>query len=175
MAARHVSKDVLYELIRFAGSYQLVNLFEVIYFSLVPFAILKNFGANMSGVYAVATRVTTSAGLLQEAFLPPLLSGGAMVYASGSAERMQNLIAKAFKVTLLFSLFPLGFIAMFGSTMAYAWTGEANPYFLGTFWLVSARALFPVRLDPRAGAVSDVRQRASRQHPAGPEDRQHRC
>jgi O-antigen/teichoic acid export membrane protein len=137
-----LSKDVLYELFRFAGSYQLVNLLEVLYVSLLPFAILKAFGAESAGAYAVVTRVVASAGVLLEAFLPPILSGGTMVYASGSSERMQALLVKAFKVTLALLLFPLGFICTFGTTMTFAWTGETSVYFRGAFWLVSLTAMF---------------------------------
>lgn len=137
-----LSKDVLYELFRFAGSYQLVNLLEVLHNSLLPFAILRAFGANSAGVYAVVTRVVFSATILQESFLPPILSGGTMVFASGSAERMQALLTKAFKVTLALSLLPLGFISVFGTTMAYAWTGQNDPFFRVAFWLVCLRAMF---------------------------------
>jgi O-antigen/teichoic acid export membrane protein len=142
LGIRWLSKDVLYELFRFAGSYQLVNLLEVVYNSLIPVAILRSFGANSAGVYAVVTRVVTSATAIQDSFLPPILSGGTMVFASGSAERMQALLSKAFKVTLGLSLFPLGFIAVFGPTMAYAWTGQTDPSFRSAFWFVCLRALF---------------------------------
>lgn len=142
LGVRWLSKDVLYELFRFAGSYQMVNLLEVVYNSLIPVAMLRSFGANSAGVYAVVTRVITSATAIQDSFLPPILSGGTMVFASGSAERMQTLLSKAFKVTLGLSLFPLGFIAVFGPTMAYAWTGQTDPSFRSAFWLVSLRALF---------------------------------
>jgi O-antigen/teichoic acid export membrane protein len=137
-----VSRDVVYELFRFAGSYQLVNILEILHNSLLPFAILRAFGANSAGVYAVVTRVVFSATILQDSFLSPILSGGTMVFASGSAERMQALLTKAFKVTLALSLFPLGFIAVFGTTMAYAWTGQTDPYFRAAFWLVCLRAMF---------------------------------
>ncbi len=142
VAPQFWSNGVLYELFRFAGSYQLVNLLEVLYASLLPFAILRTFGANSAGVYAVVTRVVTSAGMLLEAFLPPILSGGTLVFASGSAERMQALVTKAFKVTLVLSLFPLGFMSVFGTTVAYAWTGQMDPSFRAAFWLVCARAAF---------------------------------
>jgi O-antigen/teichoic acid export membrane protein len=138
---RFVTRDVLYELFRFAGSYQLVNLLEVLYASLLPVAILRTFGANSAGVYAVVTRVTSSAGVLQQAFLPSILSGGTKVFASGSPQKMQALVTKAFKVTLGLSL-PLGFIAVFGTTMAYAWTGRADPSFRVAFWLVCLTAIF---------------------------------
>jgi O-antigen/teichoic acid export membrane protein len=138
----YVTKDVLYELFRFGGSYQLVNIFEVLYGSIIPFAILRTFGANPAGVYAVVTRVVTSASILQESFLSPILSGGTMVYASGSAEKMQNLLVKAFKVTLALSLFPLGFIAVFGASMAYAWTGHFDFSYRTAFWLACSTSFF---------------------------------
>src|SRR5260221_153966 len=136
-----VSKGVLYELFRFAGSYQLVNVLEVLYASIIPIAILHTFGADMSGVYAVASRVVVSAAILIDAFLSPILSGGTMVYASGSAERMERLIRKAFKITLGLSLFPLGFIATFGTQIAYAWTGQSDSSFRFAFWLLCLRSL----------------------------------
>jgi O-antigen/teichoic acid export membrane protein len=138
----HVTPSVLYELVRFAGSYQLVNLLEVLYASILPFGILRAFGAESAGVYAVVARVVTSAAVLLDAFLPTILSGGTMVYASGAIERLQTLLTKAFKVTLALSLFPLGFIAIFGPTMAYAWTGQTNALFRIAFVLVCLTAFF---------------------------------
>jgi O-antigen/teichoic acid export membrane protein len=142
LSIKSLDPTVLRELFRFAGSYQLLNLLEVVYGSIVPFTILKAFGANSAGVYAVVTRVATSAVALQEAFLTPILSGGTMVYASGSVEKMQALVVKAFKVTLGLALLPMGFIAVFGPTMAYAWTGETDPSFQLAFWLVCSAFLF---------------------------------
>jgi O-antigen/teichoic acid export membrane protein len=139
---RYFSTGTFRELLRFAASYQLVNVLEVLYAALVPFAILRAFGATSAGVYAVASRVVGSAAILQEAFLPPILSGGTMVFASGSAERMQALVAKAYKVVLALSLFPLGFISMFGVVLVYAWTGEADPSFRVAFWLTSLTTMF---------------------------------
>lgn len=137
-----LSKGSVYELFRFAGSYQLVNLLDVAYNSLIPIAILRSFGANSAGVYAVVTRVVSSVGALQNSFLAPILSAGTMVFASGSAERMQTLLTKAFKVTLGLTLFPLGFIAIFGPTVAFAWTGQIAPSFRSIFLLECARSLF---------------------------------
>ncbi len=139
---KSVTRSVLYELFRFAGSYQLVNLLEILYASIIPFAILREFGAKDSGVYAIVSRVAVSAYVLLDAFLPPILSGGAMVYASGSPERMKALLIKAFKVTLGLSLFPLGFIAVFGPKMAYAWTGETDPFFRTAFLWVALTGVF---------------------------------
>jgi O-antigen/teichoic acid export membrane protein len=137
-----VNKGVLHELFRYAGSYQLVNLLEVLYSSLIPFTVLRTFGATSAGVYAVVNRVVGAAVVIQESFLPPILSGGTMVYASGSTEKMRALLVKAFKVTLGLSLLPLGFIAVFGTTMAYAWTGEMNAHFRVAFWFICLRSLF---------------------------------
>jgi O-antigen/teichoic acid export membrane protein len=139
---RHYSTGTFRELLRFAGSYQLVNVLEVLYEALLPFAILRSFGATSAGVYAVVNRVVMSAGILQDAFLPPILSGGTMVFASGSAERMRALVTKAFKTSLALSLFPLGFISVFGTLMVYAWTGETDPSFRIGFCLLSLRSLF---------------------------------
>jgi O-antigen/teichoic acid export membrane protein len=65
-----------------------------------------------------------------------------MVYASGSVEKMRTLLGKAFKVTTALSVFPLGFIAVFGTTIALAWTGETAPSLQGAFLLVCLSALF---------------------------------
>lgn len=130
------------ELFRFAGGYQLVSVFDILYASLLPFAILRSFGATSAGVYAVVTRVVTAATLFHEAFLPPILSGGTMVYASGNADRMGAFLTKAFKATLVLSLLPLGFVATFGTTLAYAWTGETAPASHMAFALVCIRCMF---------------------------------
>jgi O-antigen/teichoic acid export membrane protein len=142
VSIRHLTPSVLGELFRYAGSYQLVNILEVLYGSIVPFAILRTFGANSAGVYAVVTRVVTSASLLQESFLTPILSAGAMVHASGVEERMQRLIVKAFKVTLALTLFLYGFISIFGTTMVYAWTGETDPSIRIALVIVCATCFF---------------------------------
>ena len=139
---RWLSKDVLYELFRFAGSYQLVNVLEVLYNSLIPVAILRSFGANSAGIYAVVTRVVGSAATLQNAFLSPILSGGTLVFVSGSVGKMKALLSKAFKVTLGLSLLPLGFVAMFGPTIACAWAGQTDPRFRSAFLLVCLSSLF---------------------------------
>jgi O-antigen/teichoic acid export membrane protein len=137
-----VRRNVLHELFRYAGSYQLVNILEVLYNSIVPFAILRTFGANSAGVYAVVTRIVASAAILQDAFLGPILSGATAVFASGSSERMQRMLTKSFKVTLALALFPLGFVSLFGPIMARAWTGEVDPSFHTAFWLVCLTSLF---------------------------------
>lgn len=142
VAREFVTASVIPELFRFAGSYQLVNILEVLYVSILPVAILRVFGADAAGIYAIASRLVLSAVMLSDSFLVPILSGGAMVYASGSAEQMRRLIAKSFKVTLGLCLFPLGFIAAFGPTMVFAWTGQAAPSLRVALYLVCLAGLF---------------------------------
>lgn len=137
-----VTRSVVPELIRFAGSYQLVNVLEVLYASILPVAILRVFGADASGIYALAIRLVSSAVMLSDALLLPILSGGAMVHASGSQEEMRKLITKSFKITLGLCLFPLGFIAVFGPKMVFAWTGRADSSLPVALWLVCAAGFF---------------------------------
>ncbi|MGH9683814.1 MAG: hypothetical protein ACRD4S_09430 [Candidatus Acidiferrales bacterium] len=140
--AAHVTKTVLYELARFGGSYQLVSVLEILYVAILPVAILRSFGDSMAGVYAIVTRVITAALILDEAFLLPILSGGTMVFASGSVERMRSLLIKSFKITVVLSLPPLAFAAAFGTLMVTAWTGQTDPSIRGALWLVALAALF---------------------------------
>jgi O-antigen/teichoic acid export membrane protein len=142
VSRRFVTGKVIPELVRFAGSYQLVNVLEVLYVSILPVAVLRVFGADAAGIYAVAARLVMSAVMLSDSFLVPILSGGAMVYASGSQEEMRKLITKSFKITLGLCLFPLAFIAAFGPTMVFAWTGQADPSLQIALWLVCAAGFF---------------------------------
>lgn len=125
----HFTKTAFPELVRFAGSYQLVNVLELLYGAILPIALLKFFGAEAAGVFAVAYRVVTSALIGQDALVLPILSGGTMVFASGSAEQAKLFLAKAFKVTLAAALLPLAFVATFGTAVIFAWTGQADPKF----------------------------------------------
>jgi O-antigen/teichoic acid export membrane protein len=142
LQVEYVTKRVLPELVRFAGSYQLVNLLEVLYAAILPFAILRGFGADAAGTYAIVTRLVGSATMLQGAFLLPILSGGTMVYASGSVERMRVLLIKSFKVTLGLTVFPLGFISVFGTDIVYAWTGQEQASLGPVVKLVCLAGLF---------------------------------
>jgi O-antigen/teichoic acid export membrane protein len=137
----HFTKSVVPELLRFAGSYQLVNVLELLYGAILPIVLLKFFGAEAAGVFAVAYRVVTSALVGQDALVLPLLSGGTMVFASGSAEQAKLFLAKAFKVTLAAALLPLAFVATFGTAMIFAWTGQADPKFRTAIWLTALAAL----------------------------------
>jgi O-antigen/teichoic acid export membrane protein len=64
------------------------------------------------------------------------------VFASKSVAEMQRLIAKATKVTLAVTLFPISFIAVFGTLILYAWTGTTNPAYELALCLVSLYAFF---------------------------------
>ncbi len=128
ISRKYVTMAVWHELLRYAGSYQLVNIMEVIYAAI--------------GVYALASRLQASALMLPDAFLLPILSGGALVYSFGSTEKMQRLIAKAFKVTLGLTFLPLAFLAVFGNSIVYVWTGQSPHSLEATLWLLCVTGLF---------------------------------
>jgi O-antigen/teichoic acid export membrane protein len=139
---RNVSRGVFRELVRYAGSYQLVNVLEVLYGLLLPVIIVKHFGAEMAGAYALVLRLMAAALMAQDALLPPLLSAGTLVFASGSAERIRRFFIKSFKTTMAVSLLPLAFLAAFGTLLVFAWTGETGPEFQEAIWLVCLSGLF---------------------------------
>lgn len=120
----------------------MVNILEVVYTAIVPIAVLRAFGAETSGVFAIVTRLQSSAAMLPDAMMLPILSGGAKVFASGSVEEMRRLIAKAIKVMLALTLFPLSFMAVFGQQILYAWTGTTNPAYLMALCLLGATIFF---------------------------------
>jgi len=142
VSPRHFTSDVFRELIRFAASYQLVNVLEVLYGMLVPVTMLRYFGAEIAGIYAVATRLVGAALMGQDALILPLLSGGALIFASGSAERMERFLRKSFKVTFAVTLLPVAFVATFGSLLVLGWTGQSSPEFRITIWLACLAAAF---------------------------------
>ena len=94
ISAGHFTKSVFPELFRFAGCYQLVNVLELAYGAILPIVLLRFFGAEAAGVYAVASRVVASALIAQDALVLPILSGGTMVFTSGSAERVEAVSRK---------------------------------------------------------------------------------
>jgi O-antigen/teichoic acid export membrane protein len=140
ISSSHFKTSAFPELVRFAGSYQLVNVLELLYGAILPIVLLKFFGAEAAGVFAVAARVVTSALIAQDALVLPILSGGTMVFASGSTEQVRLFLAKSFKVTLAAALPPLTFVAAFGTAMIFAWTGEADPKFRVAIWLTALAA-----------------------------------
>jgi len=166
VGARHFNKGVLHELFRFAGSYQLVSILQVIYAAILPVTMLRSFGAEYAGIYALSLRLITPAQMLQDSFLLSILSGGSMVYASGAIEIMGNLLHTAFKVTLAFALIPLSFIACFGATIIFAWTGQNAQQFrlalalvslAGGFGALSLLGLVLYRISGRA-LLDNIRQ-----------------
>lgn len=140
LSLKNFTPSVFPELIRFGGTYQLVNFLEILYSAVVPVVILRAFGADAAGVYAVANRVVTSALVAQEALVLPILSGGSLIFASSSKERIQLFIAKAIKMSLTASVPPLMCACLFGATLIFAWTGQANPLFGVALWLYAATA-----------------------------------
>jgi O-antigen/teichoic acid export membrane protein len=138
----YFTTSVFRELARFAGSYQLVNVLEVLYTMLLPVTILKFFGAQIAGVYAVATRLVIAVLMGQDALILPLLSGGTLVFATGSAERLAQFFRKSFKITVAVTLAPLAFVGAFGVLLAFAWTGQTSPEFGITIWLVCLSSFF---------------------------------
>lgn len=136
------TKSMFPELIRFAGSYQLVNVLEVLYGAICPIILLKFFGADAAGIVAVSVKVVATALIAQDALLLPILSGGTMVFASGSSERMRLFLAKSFKMTLMTSLPPLVFVCIFGTKIVLAWTGQTAPLFVPALWLIALASFF---------------------------------
>ena len=137
-----VTRSAIPELARFAGTYQLRGMLEVVYLAILPITILRGFGAQAAGVYALASRLLSTATTATDAFLLPILTGGTAVYASGSADAMRKLVVKSFKVTTALGLLPLAFVSAFGATIIYAWTGQTDPSLKVVLWLVAAAGLF---------------------------------
>lgn len=160
-----VSRSVVKELIRFGGSYQLVSMFELLYAAILPVAVLRFFGANAAGVIALAARLVSFATLVQGSYLQAILSGGSLVYASGSTEETNAFIVKAFKAMAVLSILPLAFIALYGTKIAFVWTGKTDPLLEGAVCLLCAAgvcrslsSLFRVLYRVSGGAVMDNAQ-----------------
>jgi O-antigen/teichoic acid export membrane protein len=161
-----MSRSVARELAIFAGSYQLVSILQVLYAALLPVTMLRAFGASYSGIYALSLRMISPVQMLEDAFLLSILSGGAMVYASGATDRMQNLLHKSYKITFAFAFIPMALIGCFGPTIIFAWTGQNAPEFhralilvsiAGTFQAVSILGLVLYRISGKA-ILDNVRQ-----------------
>ncbi len=138
----HVTRSVGRELVRFAGSYQLLSILQMVYSAVAPIAILRAYGARPTGVMAVASRLVSPVQMCLYAFVVPILSRTAMVYASGSMETMKSLLAKSFKATLYLTLLPLALISAFGTYLITAWVGQTDPQFQATLVLLSVGMLF---------------------------------
>lgn len=139
---RYATWSVLRELVRFAGSYQLVSVLQILYAAILPVTILRAFGADHAGIYALSLRLISPAQMLQDAFLLSILSGGSMVYASGAIDKMQKLLHKSYKVTFLFAFVPMSFLACFGAAIIFAWTGQNAPEFHRALTLIAVAGVF---------------------------------
>ena len=123
---RYITINVFKELVLYAGSYQLVSVLQIAYGALLPIIILSKFGAEAVGVYTLGCRLVQPVGMMGSSLFVPVLSGAAMVYASGAVERMNFLLRMSFKATLLLSVPLLVFVSIFGGTIVLAWTGTTN-------------------------------------------------
>jgi O-antigen/teichoic acid export membrane protein len=139
---KFIDRRVIKELVRFAGSYQLVSILQLVYGTIAPIAVLRAYGATQAGVFALASRLVSPVMMCIYAFLLPILSSSAMVFASGSTDRMRNLLAKSFKVTLGLTVLPLALVCAFGTVLLVAWTGETDPSFRAALCLLSLQTLF---------------------------------
>ena len=126
IGACHVSRSMIPELIRFAGSYQVMNLLNLLYVSLLPLVMLKLFGAEVAGAFALCNRLVRTAMLVPEALLLPLLSAASYAQGLGKQQHVRNLMTKALKFTITTTIPSLGFLVLFGNTIVFAWTGKAN-------------------------------------------------
>jgi O-antigen/teichoic acid export membrane protein len=142
ITTRHFTTSVIRELIRYAGSYQLVNILELLYGMLLPVTVMKYFGAEMAGVYGVVARLVAAALMGLDALVLPLLSGGSLIFASNSVERMRRFVRKAFTTAVAIILVPLAFLAAFGPLLVLGWTGETRTEFPMTIWLCCLSGFF---------------------------------
>jgi len=138
----NVSARVFPELFRFAGSFQLINVLEVLYATILPIVVLRYYGAESAGIYALATRVATSAMVAQDALSLSILSGAAAIFVSNSVERIQRFVRKSFKAMFIITTPALAFVSVFGPTLVLAWTGQSAPLFRSAIAMVSLAGLF---------------------------------
>lgn len=138
VAPRFVSQSVVKELVRFGGSYQLVSILEAVYAAVLPVAILKFFGANAAGVFALAGRLVSFATMIEGSYLQSILSGGSLVYAASSVKQHNDFIIKSFKAMVVISILPLAFIALYGTKIVFVWTGKTDPSLEGAVCLLCA-------------------------------------
>ncbi|MCC6586645.1 MAG: hypothetical protein IT168_08000 [Bryobacterales bacterium] len=137
----HVTSSVLRDLTRYALTYQCVNILELLYGVLVPVTILRHFGSDTAGVYALASRLVTVAMMGADALIPPLLTGGAMMFTAAHADTLTSFIKLSFTILLAVVLFPLGFVAACGPPLIMLWAGHTDPRFEATIWILSVLGL----------------------------------
>lgn len=141
LGPQFVSRSAIREVVRFAGSYQLVSVLELLYAAVLPVATLKFFGADSAGIYALCVRLVAAAALAQGAFLQSILSGGSLVYASKAIDQIHAFIVRSFKAMWVISVIPLAFVAVYSTKLALIWTGQRDPRIRETVWLLCAAGL----------------------------------
>jgi O-antigen/teichoic acid export membrane protein len=139
---KYYTTEVLGELVRFSGSYQLLNIMELFYVGIVPIVLLRELGANAAGVFAVCDRLTRFMTMGMESSFVPLLSGSTTIFAGESSARMRAFLSKVFKLCLIVTILPLSFAVVFGPAAVLAWTGQINPLFRYGILLVCLTSLF---------------------------------
>ena len=112
------------------------------YAAVLPIAVLRFFGAHAAGVYALAARLVSVATLIQGSYLQAILSGGSLVYASGSQEQTSAFIEKSFKAMAAITIIPLSFIALYGTKDRLGLDRDNRPLLRETVWLLCAFSVF---------------------------------
>jgi O-antigen/teichoic acid export membrane protein len=142
ISVKFIDRSVVKELVRFAGSYQVVSILQLVYGAITPIAVLRSYGPDQAGILAIANRLVSPVMMCMYAFLLPMLSRSAMLFASGTSQEMQSLLNKSFKVTLGLTLLPLALVCAFGTHVIAAWTGQTSASFRPALWLLSLQILF---------------------------------
>ncbi len=138
-----VSRSALSELLRFAGSYQLLNIIDVLYLNILPLAILKFFGAEAAGIYAICARLVQAVKLAPEALLQPLLSGGAfMNYGMKAGNGMGLFLEKSLRATITMAIPVLAFVMVFGEKIIFVWAGQESELIFVCLILLCLTQLF---------------------------------
>lgn len=138
---RYVSRSVVGELLRFAGSFQALGALEMLYMTLVPMMVMRYFGAHVSGVYGAATRLASVSSIAAESILLPLLSGSAYAATMGERERSHRLFQYSLKFVVFSSLPLLLFVSACSDAILFAWTGERSELFMAAMVLLSGISL----------------------------------
>ena len=141
---RYFSAKVVKDLVKFAGSFHLLGMLEMLYATLVPALIMRYFGASISGVYAAATRLIAVSSLAAESLMLPLLSGSAYIFSKGDQARNKFLFTYSFKFVVFTALPLFLFMSFYSDQILFAWTGERNDLFMPSMFLLAASGLCTV-------------------------------
>ncbi|MFX0196651.1 MAG: lipopolysaccharide biosynthesis protein [Candidatus Hodarchaeota archaeon] len=137
-----ITRPVIKGVIPFIAGYQLLNCLEIAYASILPLLILKYFDPELTGIFAVCSRLINVAILIPEAFLLPLLSGAAWIYAKRKFEQFSFLLHDAMKFTLTVLVPILVFLSLFGNKIFFGLTGHQDHLVLPSLILLSGAILF---------------------------------